>query len=93
MKSPIVQLGKWEEKLFEKGAKRFGWGRWSKIADVVGSRGKIYKEQSSENRLQDIVADTAQSTKMYLEKLNDEKAESEIDDDYACDNYSSDDSD
>jgi hypothetical protein len=71
----------WEEKLFEKGVKRYGWGRWSRIANLVGrsrqqvqrfsttQRGYAYKEQSTEDRLLlDLVADTAQATKMYMEK-------------------------
>lgn len=47
-------------------------------------RGKSYMEQNTENRTQDIVADTARAARLYMENLHEQK-----DNDSDSDNHES----
>ena len=78
----------WEEALFAKGVRRHGWSKWSKISKLIRtrdrdqvrkfartSRGRSYMEQTTENRTQEIVADTVRTARIFMENLRDGNAD------------------
>jgi hypothetical protein len=82
----------WEEALFAKGVRRHGL----KFSKLIGTRdrdqvrkfartscGRSYMEQTTENRTQEIVADTVRSARIFMENLRDSNAEHDDNDNSA----------